>query len=274
MGGMRRARLPILLALFAPAVALPGSCAHARNYTDPAGPRYATHYGGATGEHDTVRVVTFNIEHARRIERAIEVLRATPELENADVLLLQEMDAPGTERIARALQMNSLYIPSSVHPHDEKDFGNAVLSPWPIERGRKLLLPHESRIIHLRRAVAVADLLVGRHKLRVYSVHVETRLRLGGAARRDQVQAILEDARPSREPVLIAGDLNSSTLPELFDAAGYRWLTRDVHHTVAWFDFDHVFARGLHAAAQPPAGVADDHGASDHRPVWVQLRFD
>ena len=97
---------------------------------------------------------------------------------------------------------------------------------------------------------------------------------MGGSARQDQVQAILEDAAGSPDPVVIAGDLNSRGLAPLFEKAGYQWLTRDVHDTAGWFDLDHVFARGLHPAAQPPAGVEQSRGASDHKPVWAVLRFD
>jgi endonuclease/exonuclease/phosphatase family metal-dependent hydrolase len=274
MGEMRPLRLAIAATLVALALA-PGSCATARNYTDPTGPWYATQYGRpAGGTADAIRVVTFNIEHAARIDRAIEVLSSAPALARPDLLLLQEMDAPGTERIARALGMNSVYAPSSVHPRDGKDFGNALLSPWPIEGPRKLVLPHESRVIHLRRAVTEATVLLRGRRLRVYSVHFETMLRLGGSARREQVQTLLEDARVSSDPVVIAGDLNSRGLAPLIEAGGFAWLTRDVHDTAGFFDFDHVFARGLRPAAQPAAGVEESRGASDHRPVWALLRFD
>ncbi len=278
MEEVRPRRLLAALALLLALAFAPGSCATARNYADPRGPWYATHFGRSAGTLPastpaSLRVVTFNIEHALRIERAIEVLQTTPSLRDPDLLLLQEMDEAGTERIARALHMNSVYTPSTVHPHTERDFGNALLSPWPIEQPRKLLLPHESRIIHLRRAVTEATVLVGERRVRVYSVHVETQLRLGGSARRDQVEAILQDASGSPDPVIIAGDLNSRGLAPLFEKAGYAWLTRDVHDTVGWFDFDHVFARGLRPAGSPAAGVEDNRGASDHRPVWAVLRF-
>jgi endonuclease/exonuclease/phosphatase family metal-dependent hydrolase len=274
MKEMRSFRLAaVLLAVLAAALAY-GSCAKARNYTDPTGPLYVTRHARTPPAHDLVRVVTFNIKHAEQIDRAIEVLSQTPALREADLVMLQEMDAPGTERIAQALGMNSVYIPSTVHPHNGRDFGNALLSPWPIEAARKLLLPHESRVIHLRRVVTVARVRVAGRALRVYSVHVETVLRLGGSARQDQVRVILADAAGSADPVVIAGDLNSRRLAPLFARAGYLWLTRDVHDTASFFDFDHVFARGLHPAAQPAAGVEDNRGASDHRPVWAVLRFD
>jgi endonuclease/exonuclease/phosphatase family metal-dependent hydrolase len=271
---MRSLRLVPHLAIVTALALSPGSCARARNYTDPLGPRYTTRHGRGTIQHDLLRVVTFNIKHAEKVDEAIEVLSTTPALRGADLLLLQEMDAPGTERIARALAMNSVYFPGTVHPHNDRDFGNALLSPWPIENTRKLLLPHLSRIIRVQRIATVGTVRVAGRPVRVYSVHVETVLRLRASARREQVEVILADARRSSDPVVIAGDLNSRALAELFERDGYWWLTRDVHRTAAWFDFDHVFARGLHPAAQPAAGAEDERGSSDHRPVWAALRFD
>ncbi len=268
---MRRTSVAALIACALLAGA-PWSCARAVNYTDPLGPRYVTHHAAAPAPRASLRIVTFNIKHARRIERAISVLTETPQLCDADVVVLQEMDVPGTERIAAALGMSSVYIPSTVHPHDRRDFGNAVLSRWPIEATRKLLLPHESRFVGSRRSVAIATLRVGGRRLRVYSVHLETILRLGPGARQEQARAILDDARSSSDPVIVAGDLNDRGLARLFEAAGFTWLTRDVHDTEGMFDFDHVFARGLAPASRPAAGAVDNRGASDHRPVWALLR--
>jgi endonuclease/exonuclease/phosphatase family metal-dependent hydrolase len=268
---MRSARaLAALLALAAAACGSP-----VRNYTDPDGPVYRTSFAthGPRATPDTLRVVTFNIEHARRIERAIEVLSQAPSLRDPDLLLLQEMDAGGTERIARALRLESAYIPASVHTRFGRDFGNAVLSRWPIADVRKLLLPHESRGLRQRRTATVATVQVGSRRVRVYSVHLETTFRLGQKARGAQARAVLADAERSPDPVVIAGDLNSRELGALFEARGYAWLTRDVEDTIGWFAFDHVFARGLAPAGTRSAAAEDERGASDHKPVWALLRF-
>jgi endonuclease/exonuclease/phosphatase family metal-dependent hydrolase len=270
---MRSARA--LAALAALAAAACGS--PVRNYTDPEGPVYRTSFaaGRPRATPDTLRVVTFNIEHAQRIERAIEVLSQTPSLRDPDLLLLQEMDVGGTERIARALRLDSAYVPASVHTRFGRDFGNAVLSRWPIGDVRKLLLPHESRGLHQRRIATVATVAIAGLRVRVYSVHLETTFRLGQKARVAQARAVLEDAAASPDPVVVAGDLNSRELGGEFEARGYAWLTRDVEDTIGWFAFDHVFARGLAPAgpASASAGAEDERGASDHRPVWALLRF-
>ena len=96
----------------------------------------------------------------------------TPTLRNADVLVLQEMDAPGVEAVARALHMNYVYYPVSLNPKYGRDFGNAILSPWPIEESRKVLLPHTSRILKQARAAVAARVRVGDRTVQVYSVHL------------------------------------------------------------------------------------------------------
>src|SRR5262245_47892387 len=88
-----------------------------------------------------VRGITFNIRFAREIDRAIALLIEDRDLQGADLVFLQEMDAPGTERIAAALGMHYVYYPATVHPGNGRDFGNAVLSRWPLRDEHKIVLP-------------------------------------------------------------------------------------------------------------------------------------
>ena len=103
------------------------ACARAKNYEDPNGPRYAGEASPRPGARGAVRVVTFNVRYALAVDKAIEALREDEDLRSADLVMLQEMDAPGVERIARALGMSWVYYPAAVHPGGGKDFGNAVL---------------------------------------------------------------------------------------------------------------------------------------------------
>ena len=75
---------------------------------------------------------TYNLRWGRHVNRAIHVLQTRAPLRGADVVLLQEMDADGTERIANALEMFWVYYPAAIHPKRGRDFGNAILSRWPI----------------------------------------------------------------------------------------------------------------------------------------------
>src|SRR5262249_55553411 len=130
------------------------ACGTAHNYLDPSGPLYENRYAAPLKARPprSLLVVTFNIENAVHVDRPIAVLKETDSLRGLDLLALQEMDAPGVESIARALGLNSLYIPSAVTPKTNKDIGCALLSPWPLTEPRKVMLPHGARATGLRRA--------------------------------------------------------------------------------------------------------------------------
>jgi endonuclease/exonuclease/phosphatase family metal-dependent hydrolase len=252
-----------------------GACASARNYPDPDEPRFETRYGTATAPAGTIRVASFNLKFAEKVDEAIAVFRDTLALRGLDILALQEMDAEGTERIARALEMNSIFFPGAVHPKTGRDFGNALLSPWPLENVRKLILPHQSRFTGLKRTATVATVCVGAQRIQAYSVHIETPIHLSSKGRREQVQFVLDDAHDSPDPIVVAGDFNSRNLNEPFEEAGYLWVTRNLRDTSGWWELDHIFARGLRPPGPATAGVsADLHDASDHRPVWALLELE
>jgi endonuclease/exonuclease/phosphatase family metal-dependent hydrolase len=253
-------------------------CKSAANYPDPSGPLYETRYApeGKDGAR-SLRVATFNIEYGVHLDAALKVLTTAPELQDLDLLALQEMDAPGVDRIAKALRFNSLYAPSGVHPHTGRDFGAALLSPWPLLEPRKVVLPHGAHGSGLRRAAVGATLVRPAHRLRVYTVHLPSPFGVGGKDRREEVDVLLADAQDSPDPVIILGDLNSHDLGERFVERGYLWLTRDLGPTaselgVFHLAYDHVFARGLRPGPGTFAGVVrrNEH-ASDHRPVWAVL---
>jgi endonuclease/exonuclease/phosphatase family metal-dependent hydrolase len=258
------------------AVLLP-CCRHAQNYLDPAEPVYAGNFAPGSPERPAsagLRLVSFNVEYALRVDRAVAALREHPQLRGADLIALQEMDAPGTERVAQALHLNYVYYPASVHPKYRRDVGNAIFTPWPIEASFKILLPHRSRGLGQSRAAAVALVRVGERRLRVYSLHLGSPLGASGGQRRDQLEVVLGDARQDDDPVVIAGDFNSKGIGARLVSAGYAWLTRDVGATTRSFSFDHLFVRGLRYR-QAKAGVARDvKDASDHRPVWADLTVD
>lgn len=252
-----------------------GAACSARNYSG-AGPRYAggfspVRHHAARAAPGTLRIVTFNIKYAVHVDRAIALLRATPELHNADILALQEMDDSGTRRIAVALGMRYVYWPATVHRQSQRDFGNAILSRWPISDDRKVILPHLGRFAGTQRIAVGATVWAGGLPVRVYSVHFGTALETPPRRKRDQARAVLTDAQ-GYDRVIVAGDMNSHGVGSVFENAGYRWPTRDNPATVHWFNWDHVFLRGLVAQDSVQSGVVRDaRGASDHRPVWTAI---
>jgi endonuclease/exonuclease/phosphatase family metal-dependent hydrolase len=257
-------------------------CGTAFNYTSPEGPRYSGGFlprpardtvssvsSGPRPDARGLRLVTFNIQFARHVDSAIALLGSAAPLRQADVITLQEMDPEGTSRIAQALGMSYVYYPATVHPKTGRDFGNAILSRWPIIADAKIVLPHLARFGHTERIAAAATILVGDAPVRVYSVHLATFVSEGPRARRDQVAAVLADAA-AYPRVVVSGDMNNHGIGREFLARGYRWPTEHNPHTEHFWNWDHIFLKGLALSDSGATGVVhDNHHASDHRPVWA-----
>jgi endonuclease/exonuclease/phosphatase family metal-dependent hydrolase len=259
----------------APLVALLAAwhgCASARNYEDPTGPVLVGQFSPAVRQAPAIRIVTFNLKFGRRVDGAAHLL-SRPGLADADVVLLQEVDGPAVEAIARTLGMNYVYVPSAVHPMTDRDFGVAILATGRISEPRKLPLPYPHQLRHMRRAAATALVDSPLGPFRVYAVHFETVFGAADGHRRAQARAVLDDAADWAGPTVIGGDFNGTDAADELRRAGFSWLTRHVHNTMWLFDFDHIAVRGLCPAGEPPAdrGPAAD-GVSDHRPVWARVQ--
>lgn len=260
---------PLLVAL----VLSSAACVSVHNYLDRGGPRLEGRYGVAPAPRRELRVVSYNVKYGLKVKEAVEALSSVPSLRGADIVALQEMDGAGVDDVARALGLNYVYVPASCNPRDGREFGNAVLSPWPILDTDKLPLPGEARFNHRARVAAIARVAVGGRVFRVYSAHLGSPLGTGPGGRRRQAETIVADAAASPEPVIVAGDFNSKGVGRVLAAAGFAWPTENVGRSIGWFSYDHVFVRGLAEGDRlEAAGVAREASqASDHRPVWATL---
>ena len=261
-------RLAILVVLLA-------ACRTGRNYPDPAGPRY----GGsapmvqapATG--DTLKVVSFNIEYARETKRAIRIMQSAAALRDADIVLLQEMTAPTTRIVADSLGMHYVYYPAIYNRIVRHDFGNAVLSRWPILEDAKLILPSRSRYAKTQRIATAATIDVGGRRIRVYSTHFGTPLDLGWDGRVTQLRFILDDAA-RYERVILGGDMNSRDIGRVAREAGYLWPTDTIMKSNVAGRLDHFYLKGFALAGSTATGTHYVPPAiSDHSPIWTRLSF-
>ena len=270
----RKSLLLILLLLTAGVMLV--SCGSTPNYLDESGPRYTGAYGVEPANYDGApKIITWNIQYAQDIDGAIETLSTSPQLQEADAILLQEMDENGTEAIARALHLNYVYYPASVHVNTRRDFGEAILSPWPLTNDAKIILPHESvRNGQIRIAVR-AQVQTPHEPFLAYSVHTEMAL-MSPAHRIDQVKAMLDDVPDDAPFVIIGGDFNTVTpierkaLVDMMAEKEFVWLTEGAGASVKELGvgviMDYIFARGFSARRM---GVVDSE-ASDHLPLWVE----
>ncbi len=256
------------------------ACSLAQNYDDPNGPRYAAEFAPPLDDSsdplDEIAACTFNIESAEDITGAIATLSGDEHLSACSIVLLQEMDWPGAQRIAEALALDVVYYPGSVQ--HGKDNGNAVLSRWPILADKKLILPHRNPSNGRIRIAVRATLDTPGASVAAYSVHNDTPW-LGPAARLDQAEAIAADAAELDGPVVVGGDFNTSDpgavehTVALFTARSFEWATRDVpagvDTPIGEKTLDHFFVKGF--TVRSAGTVSTD--ASDHQPVWVNLDF-
>jgi endonuclease/exonuclease/phosphatase family metal-dependent hydrolase len=266
MGAAARGAVPLLL------LAVVG-CNTGISFPEPAGPRFAAPVPQAPPPatwRDTLLVVSFNVENSQEVDSALAVLLDEPGAERADIVLLQEVDEHAARRVAEELSMGFVYYPAIFRKATQRNFGNAVLSRWPLRDDEKLVLPHLAIFGRTQRIATAVTVQVGSTPIRVYSVHLATPINLALRERADQFRAVLRDA--DRYPrVIIGGDMNSGAMGSLAVERGFSWPTKEGPRTVLFGRWDHIFLRGL----VPPDTLASgtvlmNRRASDHRPVWAR----
>ena len=230
-----------------------------------------------------VRIASYNIRKAigsdrrRRPERILEVLAEI----DADVVILQEADRRFGERHAaipaHMLAEHSVYraVPLA-HRHASLGWhGNAILvrnGVVAIERCEPVQLP----MLEPRGAV-LADLCVGEVGLRVVGMHLD----LSGLWRRRQARAILHhlDQQALALPTVLAGDLNEwrpsqGCLGDFAEDHRAVPLGPTFHAKRPVGRLDRMFVSpGMHVVASGVHASLTARTASDHLPIWAELRI-
>ena len=255
---------------------------HYHNYIHSCKPRYAsldtaTHRTRPKG---TIKVITYNIKFSKNTRQALKLLAGHQDLGNAGIICLQEMDRQGVEFIANALKYNFVYYPAILHPRNNKDFGNAILSKWPIVNDRKIILPNPGTG-KLQRIAVSATLLINNTKVTVFCVHMKMFVR--AHQRHIPIGRIIDSIEPSIKHSIIAGDFNtfskSNCLAILkpFKEADFQLATDAIGWTYKyWYllnkrsTLDHIFTRGMSVVN---TGKVINRVPSDHIPVWGELKI-
>jgi len=252
----RPGRLP-WLAVFVLAGAVPARAATSLCATvPPIDPQalpceLATHQPAPDARPDAVRVVTFNVHFGADVPGLARAIRGNPRLNQADILLIQEIEShPGDDRAARlaeALSLNLVYAPARIE--GDGTHGLAILSRYPMKDLEVLRLKkYDLGFRGTRRRIAMAATvqLPGR-SVRVYNVHLDTRI--NGGDRVDQVADIIEDIDSAPGGALVAGDFNTNDNLWLLHTIPLPFLGRQGN------SLEHYMARhGLRSAF--------DHGAT------------
>ncbi len=248
------------------------------NYSNPVGPFFEGSYAGELNNFDgSLRVVTWNMHYADQVEQAIETLEDVDELRDAEILLLQEIDAAGVETIAKRLRYNYVFYPAAFNPQRQKLFGNAILAKWPLQNPTKIVLPNFIPGWLESRNSANATITIGGRDISVYSAHLDlTWMFL--MRHESQGEFLAGEAEEKGHMIIMGGDFNTWTpgsvrsFDQRLDQVGLERLTQGTGYTFRWagvkLTLDHIFSN-----TQIPyeAGVYRRTDASDHFPVWAEI---
>ncbi len=255
----------------------------------------------ATSAPTELKLVSYNMRYraGEDLREMIELLRRDPEIGGAAIIGLQEVDRnkkrtrhTNTARtMAEALEMNYVWAaPPNPRPQEgrprnkkeveEEETGVAILSPYPLTDVVRIVLRHEGPN-RRRRAAIGATAHVGDARIRVYSVHAETRMPVEKKV--EHWGAVLEDLKrhPKIEHAVVLGDLNTikgkdvRSARRLFTEAGFHTPFSDDEETfkVMFFEFklDWIWLRGLVAGDY---GIDEKIELSDHWPLWAKVRLE
>jgi len=274
----RRKRIFLILILLLVVTA----CNQPRNYLEPDKPYFEGSYSENKTEFSgSIKVISWNLNYAEQLEQIIETLSEEKSLQDADLLLFQEMDEVSVDLLAQKLKYNYVYYPATIHHHHDKNFGNAVLSPWPLADPEKIALPNSDPDSKQDRIAVRATVLIDDHELAAYSVHLEHFWML--PSRSDsQVEVLTTEVSKDTHPIIVGGDFNSwspgsiNVLDDLFGEIGLWRVSKGAAPTLETsvgipLTVDHIFASNFFSSK---AGVWQQSEISDHSAVWVILSFD
>lgn len=241
---------------------------------------------------DALRVVTFNVHYGADVPAIAGAIRSNPHLSQADVLLLQEIEShPGDDRaakLARALNLDLVYAPAR-HEGDGTH-GLAILSRYPLSDLEVIgLKRYDLGYRGTRRRIAMAATVhVPGRQVRVYNVHLDTRLTPD--ERLQQLEPVMAEA-VKQSAAIIGGDFNTITavpallplvpvpVPGYSQASGLDAYMKSQGFAAPFagigrthrfpMRLDAVFARGLKVEAFAKETSVD---VSDHFPLWVDLK--
>jgi endonuclease/exonuclease/phosphatase family metal-dependent hydrolase len=228
-----------------------------------------------------IRVASYNMRKAigtdrrRRPERTIEVLNEL----DADVVALQEADRRFGSK-ASAIPLALLAAHSDYKPVEIDNrlgsigwHGNALL----VKKRIEVREHHLFRLPSLEpRGAVLAELRLDEALLRVVGMHLD----LSGLWRRQQAQAILAHLheREGEPPTVLMGDLNEwstrgGCLREFGADHDFAPCGRSFHARRPIAALDRIMvSRDLEIVASGVHRTACSRHASDHLPIWAELR--
>lgn len=233
-----------------------------------------------------VRVLSYNIHHAEGVDKVLDLDRIARVISAAqpDLVALQEVDRRASRsksvdqpaELQRLTGLTAVFGPNI--PLQGGDYGNAVLSRWPVIRSENHRLPNVDA--GEQRGVLEVHVEVpgARTPVVVWATHLDHRP--NDAERRASAQVI--EARIRQQPdaaALLVGDLNDVPASPTLKLLGPMWTrsNRDILPTIPvgkpTRQIDYVLYRPATRWRVIDTQVLDEAVASDHRPLLAVLEL-
>ena len=227
-----------------------------------------------------LRILSYNIHHAEGVDGKLDIPRIAQVILSVepDLVALQEVDKNTTRtgkvnqdiELANLTKMNSVF--GSNITFQGGQYGNAILSKFPIIKNKNFLLPNvdsgEQRGL-LRSQIQISN----KENILFFSTHLDHRRsdteRLASAEAINQIISL-----DNKSPAILAGDFNdvpeSPTLKEL----GKLWLrtNKKILKTIPASkpsrQIDYIFVQPKERWKIIESQVLDEDIASDHRAIF------
>ncbi|MFD2670822.1 endonuclease/exonuclease/phosphatase family protein [Marinicrinis sediminis] len=227
----------------------------------------------------TLSVMTYNIRHAWGLDQTVDVERIERDIRqmDADIVALQEVDRWNPRsgfqdqigRLGERLNMAWAFAPSLKLGFME--YGNAILSKYPIESADVHVLPGKTE----KRTMLSVTVRVDQMPVQIWTTH----LGVSEADRQQQFPLLMtaleqtdDSPHGQGEPDLLMGDFNMLDSHPLMQAIMKGWkkarpegLTATV---LSGRELDHIFYRDKWRLLQSGVRVTE---SSDHHVVWARF---
>ncbi|MFD0697572.1 endonuclease/exonuclease/phosphatase family protein [Paenibacillus sp. GCM10027628] len=221
---------------------------------------------------ESFAIMTFNIHHGEGLDGKVNLYRIAEFLkkQHADVIALQEVDryrlrSGYVDQALELAQLLGMHVCFSASlSYSVGQYGNAILSRYPIVNSARTLLPGDKE----RRSVLTATLHVGSEDIHIADTH----LGLSTEDRTVQMKQISEILAPIQGPLIIAGDFNtdkdpsslSSQLRQISTLPLLHGLTSTFHSGAV---IDHICTN----LQNPQPAWTIQTAVSDHFPVMARF---
>lgn len=221
----------------------------------------------------SLRLMSYNIRNGNGMDGRCDLGRIASILRDAnpDVIALQELDSM-TTRSGRIFVLQELARQTGLHPtygaaipYGGGKYGIGILSKELPMHVRQLPLPgrEETRTLLV---VEFKDYIL-----------LATHLSLTPADQETATGLILQEAEKAGKPVFLAGDMNStpSSTTQKMLRKDFTPLTDEAWQTCdgRCIDYIYTYRNGGTNVCVEQKTLVNDHVASDHCPIWVDVRF-